>query len=158
MPPTTLPASDGRRVELSSQPASRTVLYCYPSTGRPGEASLTPDWDLISGARGCTPESCSFRDRHDELGKLGAEVFGLSTQDSDYQREAASRLRLPFPLLSDAHLELSCALRLPTFTVAVGAAQAADARRPRRPRGASLASRLPPDRHADEVLAWLRRR
>ena len=116
-------------------------------------------WDEIPGARGCTPQSCSFRDHHAELRALGVRVFGLSTQDTPYQREAAERLRLPFPLLSDADLVLTGALRLPTFQT------------PSLP-GQTLLKRLtlivrdgriehvfypvgPPDRSAGDVIAWL---
>jgi peroxiredoxin len=147
------------RVDVAPEGAERLVLYAYPRTGRPGEDPLTPDWDLIPGARGCTPESCAFRDHAAELRATGAEVAGLSTQDSGYQREAAERLHLPFPLLSDVDLELTRALDLPTFTVA----------------GQVLLKRLtlvvrqgsiehvfypvfPPDEHAAEVLEWLRSR
>ena len=94
------------------------MLYIYPRTGVPG-VDLPPGWDDIPGARGCTPQSCSFRDHFAELKALGvAHVFGLSTQDTDYQREAAERLHLPFPLLSDAGLKFTRALDLPTFTLA----------------------------------------
>lgn len=132
------------------------MLYAYPRTGRPGEDPLVTDWDLIPGARGCTPESCAFRDHHADLRAAGADVFGISTQDGDYQREAVQRLQLPFALLSDSDLQLIRALRLPTFDAA----------------GETLLKRLtlvlsgsttehvfypifPPDRHAAEVLAWL---
>ena len=94
----------------------RTVIYCYPRTGRPGEP-LPDGWDAIPGARGCTPQSCAFRDHHRELADLGAEVYGLSTQTTDYQREMAERLHLPFEVLSDARFALTDALRLPTFEV-----------------------------------------
>jgi peroxiredoxin len=157
MPPIALPATDGSDVRLAEVP-DRTVVYAYPRTGVPGEDHLVPDWDEIPGARGCTPETCGFRDHHAEL--LAADaggVFGLSTQPSEYQREAAERLALPFAILSDAGLELTRALRLPTFEAA----------------GETLIKRLtllvtagrvervwypvfPPDRHAGEVLAWLR--
>jgi peroxiredoxin len=156
LPGLELPATDGRLISLGAL-SGRAVVYAYPWTGRPGEPLLTEDWDLIPGARGCTPETCGFRDHHAELVDAGAAVFGLSTQDTDYQRELAERLRLPFPILSDAGLELTRALGLPTFEVA----------------GQTLLKRLtlfvrdggvervwypvfPPDRHADEVLAWLR--
>jgi len=156
LPDLELPATDGSAVSLARIPG-RTVVYAYPHTGRPGEPSLVADWDLIPGARGCTPEACGFRDHHDELAKAGAGVLGLSTQESDHQRELAERLELPFPILSDKRLELTEALRLPTFEVA----------------GRRLIKRLtllvrdgaiervwypafPPDRHAAEVLAWLR--
>ena len=157
MPDVQLRATDGRMVPLARLGRQRTVIYAYPRTGRPGEPELTPDWDLIPGARGCTPEACAFRDHHQELRAARAEVFGLSTQDTDYQRETADRLHLPFPLLSDKDLALTTALRLPTFTVA----------------GQTLTRRLtlvvrdgriehvwypvfPPDKHADEVIGWLK--
>src|SRR5919205_4222224 len=109
-----LRATDGSTVSLSRL-QGRTVVYAYPRTGEPGRPSLVPDWDRIPGARGCTPQSCGFRDHHAELAQLGARVFGLSTQDTDYQREAAARLHLPFSLLSDEKLEFARALGLPTF-------------------------------------------
>jgi peroxiredoxin len=117
MPRLELPATDGRYVDLAALPG-RTVVYAYPRTGRPGIPN--PDgWDLIPGARGCTPQACSFRDRFTELRKLGVDqLFGLSTQSSAYQREAAERLHLPYPLLSDAELRLIRAMRLPTFEAA----------------------------------------
>jgi len=155
MPSLALEATDGRRIDVAALPASRTVVYCYPMTGVPGTA-LPDGWDSIPGARGCTPESCGFRDHHRELQALGAEVFGLSTQTTAYQREMAERLHLPFAVLSDSAFALTDALRLPTFTVA----------------GQRLIKRLtlvirdakiehvfypvfPPDRHASEVIAWL---
>lgn len=156
VPDLELPATDGRGVSLARLDG-RTVVYAYPRTGRPGEPSLVADWDLIPGARGCTPEACGFRDHHAELAAASAAVFGLSTQSTAYQRELAERLSLPFPILSDQRLELTEALRLPTFEAA----------------GQTLLRRLtlivrdariehvfypvfPPDRHASEVLAWLR--
>ena len=134
----------------------RWVIYVYPMTGRPG-VPLPDGWDGIPGARGCTPQSCSFRDHYAELKALHTGVFGLSTQRSEYQREARDRLHLPFELLSDSGLQLKDALRLPTFTVA----------------GMELYKRLtlvtrngriekvfypvfPPDQSAAEVLSWLR--
>lgn len=157
VPDIALRATDGRRVSLAAIRDTRIVLYAYPRTGRPGEAPLVDDWDSIPGARGCTPETCGFRDHHTELRAAGAEVFGLSTQDTAYQQELVSRLNLPFAILSDAQLELTRAWGLPTFEAA----------------GQTLLRRLtlvlrdgrvehmwypvfPPDRHADEVLAWLR--
>ena len=156
LPDLELPATDGRSVSLAAL-GGRTIVYAYPRTGRPGGPSLVDDWDLIPGARGCTPETCGFRDHHAELEQAGAAVFGLSTQDTAYQRELAERLRVPFPILSDERLALTEALRLPTFEVA----------------GQTLLKRLtllvregaverfwypvfPPDAHAAEVLAWLR--
>lgn len=115
LPPLSLASTDGGRVDFSAL-AGTTVLYCYPMTGRP-DRDLPPGWDEIPGARGCTPQACSFRDHHEELGELGARVFGLSTQDTEYQREAAERLHLPFALLSDQDLDFARALGLPTFEV-----------------------------------------
>ena len=154
LPPVSLASTSGEVVDLSALPG-RTVVYCYPMTGRP-DRSLPTGWDEIPGARGCTPQSCSFRDHHAELRALGAGVFGLSTQDTDYQREAATRLHLPFALLSDAELAFAGALGMPTFEV----------------EGMVLLKRLtlvidegwiekvfypvfPPDRSAEEVVEWL---
>jgi peroxiredoxin len=154
LPPITLASTVGEVVDLSALPG-RTVVYCYPMTGRP-DRSLPTGWDEIPGARGCTPQSCSFRDHHAELRSLGARVFGLSTQDTEYQLEAAERLNLPFALLSDADLAFAGALGLPTFEVD----------------GMVLLKRLtmvidegriekvfypvfPPDRSAEEVVEWL---
>ena len=156
VPRIALPSTAGREVALADTGAPRTVVYCYPRTGVPGEPS-PPGWDEIPGARGCTPQSCAFRDHHAELRALGAEGFGLSTQDTAYQREMAGRLHLPFEVLSDAALRFARALRLPTFE--------AD--------GMVLIKRLtlvlragavekvfypvfPPDRSAAEVADWLR--
>jgi len=150
-----LPATDGRTYSLRALPGPRVVIYIYPMTGRPGVA-LPDGWDLIPGARGCTPESCGFRDHFSELAELGAGVFGLSSQDTEYQAEAAERLELPFPILSDSAFALDAALSLPTFEM----------------NGKRLYRRLtmvvsngdiehvfypifPPDAHAAEVLAWL---
>ncbi|MGH3356482.1 MAG: peroxiredoxin [Nocardioidaceae bacterium] len=159
VPPMALPSTDGDQVRLDITPpgADRLVVYAYPRTGRPGEEPLTPDWDTIPGARGCTPETCGFRDHAAELRAAGATVVGLSTQDTAYQQELAQRLGLPFPVLSDHRLEATRALRLPTFEAA----------------GQTLLRRLtmvirdgtvenvfypvfPPDGHAEEVLGWLR--
>jgi len=156
LPSVSLTATDGSRVDLSKL-KGRTVVYIYPRTGVPGQPS--PDgWDAIPGARGCTPQSCSFRDHFAELKALGVtQLYGLSTQDSGYQREAVERLHLPFAVLSDEALELARAINLPTFTVA----------------GMTLHKRMalviedgvvaqvfypvfPPDKNAAEVIAWLR--
>ena len=150
-----LPATSGERVNLAAARAARRVVYVYPRTGRPG-MPLPDGWDLIPGARGCTPEACSFRDHHAELAALEAELFGLSSQTSAYQVEAVERLHLPFALLSDERFELASALRLPTF----------DVEGERLYRRLTLVLRaghiehvfypvFPPDRHAAEVLAWL---
>ena len=154
LPPVVLASTAGETVDLSALPG-RTVIYCYPMTGRPG-GDLPRGWDEIPGARGCTPQSCSFRDHHAELQALGARVFGLSTQDTEYQSEAAGRLHLPFQLLSDAELDFAEALGLPTFEV----------------EGTVLLKRLtlfiedgriekvfypvfPPDKSAADVVEWL---
>jgi len=156
LPDVELAATDGTRV-APAELRDRTVIYAYPWTGRPGEPLLVDDWDLIPGARGCTPESCGFRDHHAELRQAGAAVLGLSTQPSDYQRELAERLALPFPLLTDASLAFSRALGLPTFEAA---------RKTLLKRLTMLIAEcriehvwypvFPPDRHAAEVVGWLR--
>ena len=155
LPALALAATDGAQVDLSAL-AGRTVVYVYPRTGRPGHASPT-GWDGIPGARGCTPQSCGFRDHFADLKRLGvAHLFGLSTQDTGYQREAVERLHLPFAILSDAGLKLTRALNLPTFTVD----------------GMTLIRRMawviddgvithvfypvfPPDKNAEDVVNWL---
>jgi peroxiredoxin len=115
LPSLGLPATDGTIVDLSTLPG-RSVVYVYPRTGRPDQP-LPTGWNEIPGARGCTPQSCAYRDLAAEFAALGARIFGLSTQDTAYQQEAAARLHLPFPLLSDERLELATALSLPTFEV-----------------------------------------
>lgn len=154
VPSVPLPSTAGGVVDLSALPG-RTVVYCYVMTGR-ADQRLPEGWDLIPGARGCTPQACAFRDHHRELKALGVQVFGLSTQGTAYQGEAVERLHLPFALLSDADLAFATALRLPTLAVA--------SRR--------LLKRLtlilrdgrvehvfypvfPPDKNADEVIGWL---
>jgi peroxiredoxin len=116
MPEIALPATDGRTVDLSKLAAPRTVLYLYPMTGVPG-TPLPHGWDLIPGARGCTPQACAFRDHAQQLAELKTDVFGCSTQSTAYQREMANRLSLSFAILSDAEYQLCDALRLPTFEV-----------------------------------------
>ncbi|HEX7387230.1 MAG TPA: peroxiredoxin [Castellaniella sp.] len=155
LPAIVLPGTDDRHINLSALKGT-WVIYIYPMTGRPG-VPLPAGWDDIPGARGCTPQSCSFRDHHAELRDLGCGVFGLSTQATDYQREARDRLHLPFELLSDAGLLMKRHLRLPTFKAG----------------GMELYKRLtlvlrdghivkvfypvfPSDRNVDDVLAWLR--
>ncbi len=116
LPALALASTRGRRVDLSTL-AGTTVVYIYPRTGRPDQEVPT-GWNAIPGARGCTPQSCAFRDHYQELRRLGvAELFGLSTQDTAYQQEAVDRLHLPFELLSDAKLKFTRALRLPMFEV-----------------------------------------
>src|SRR4029078_4582133 len=114
LPDIALAATDGAQVNLSKLDG-RTIVYVYPRTGRPGQA-LPTDWNAIPGARGCTPQSCGFRDHFAELKRLGVSaLYGLSTQDTTSQREAVERLHLPFAILSDADLKLIGAMRLPTF-------------------------------------------
>lgn len=159
VPALTLPATDGVAVRLDQLGAGRTVIYCYPLTGRP-DLDLPEGWDAIPGARGCTNEACDFRDHHAELLAAGAAaVFGLSSQTGDYQRELVERLHLPFPMLSDPERLLAAELGLPTF----------DAGGMTLYRRHTLVVRdgtiehvfypiFPPDRHAAEVLDWLRSR
>lgn len=117
VPSIALPATNGEDVNLhDASRGRRLVIFAYPRTGQPGVRSPT-GWDSIPGARGCTPEACSFRDLSEQFAALHVDVYGLSTQDSDYQLEAANRLHLPYALLSDAHLRFTAALGLPTFTV-----------------------------------------
>lgn len=155
LPAVTLRSTGGVSVDLSRL-SGRTVVYCYPRTGKPDQ-EMPEGWNAIPGARGCTPQSCAFRDHYQELKRAGAaHVYGLSTQDTAYQCEAVERLHLPFELLSDEKLELARALRLPTFQVA----------------GMTLIRRLtliiddgavttvfypvfPPDANAQEVERWL---
>jgi peroxiredoxin len=155
LPDVALAATDGAEVSLARL-KGRTVVYIYPRTGDPN-AGVPDGWNAIPGARGCTPQSCGFRDHFTELKRLGvAQLFGLSTQLTDYQREAAERLHLPFAILSDADLRLTRALALPTFEF----------------NGMTLLKRMawviddgviahvfypvfPPDKSAEEVIAWI---
>jgi peroxiredoxin len=120
LPSIGLRSTSGPTVDLSREGRPWLVVYCYPRTGRPDQEPPggVAAWNAIPGARGCTPQSCSYRDHYKELASLGATVYGLSTQDTGYQAEAVERLHLPFPLLSDARLDLARALRLPTFVFA----------------------------------------
>lgn len=155
VPMITLMSTSNRRVNMAEAARERTVIYCYPRTGKAG-AAIPKGWDAIPGARGCTPETCSFRDHYKQLRELKAEVFGLSTQTTEYQQEVVQRLHLPFEILSDADFAFTNALRLPTFEF----------------EGVRLLKRLtlilssgkiekvfypvfPPDKHAEEVVAWL---
>ncbi len=154
LPSIGLRSTRGDFVDISKL-KGRVVVYIYPRTGRPDQ-ELPTGWNAIPGARGCTPQSCGFRDHHAELASLGVQVFGLSTQTTEYQKEVVDRLHLPFEILSDADLKFTNALGLPTFTVD----------------GMTLIKRttlvlrddqiekvfypvFPPDRSADEVIAWL---
>ena len=156
LPNLVLPSTDGSNIELDSLPG-RFVIYIYPMTGRPG-IPLPDGWDSIPGARGCTPQACSFRDHYAELESLNTGVFGLSTQTSDHQQEARDRLHLPFQLLSDSSLRLRDSLRLPTFTVAM---RVLYKRLTLIVDGGQIKKVFypvfPPDRNAGDVLAWLRR-
>lgn len=155
LPSVQLTATDGSTVNPAELPGT-AVIYIYPRTGRPDQ-DVPAGWDDIPGARGCTPQSCAFRDHHAELRELGATVYGLSTQDTDYQREAVERLHLPFSLLSDESLAFANALDLPTFHV----------------EGMTLIKRItliaregrivkvfypvfPPHQNAEDVVTWLR--
>jgi peroxiredoxin len=154
LPSVPLWSTAGRQVNLAGL-SGRSVVYCYPRTGRPDQDPPN-GWNDIPGARGCTPQSCAFRDHYQTLQQLGARVFGLSTQDTTYQGEAVERLHLPFELLSDSELSFTSALRLPTFEV----------------EAMTLVKRLtliirdgcvekvfypvfPSDQNASEVAAWL---
>ncbi len=154
LPSIALQSTSDRMVNLSNL-QGRVVLYCYPRTGQPNK-ELPQGWNEIPGARGCTPQSCSFRDHYRELQMLGAQVFGLSAQNTPYQQEAVERLYLPFELLSDSALDFATRLKLPTFDIA----------------GMTLVKRLtlivsdgqiekvfypvfPPDKNAEEVINWL---
>ena len=113
LPNITLPTTDGTSVTLSRL-TGITVVYFYPMTSQPGV--LPPNgWDDIPGARGCTPQNCSYRDHFSELSELNSAVYGMSTQDTDYQKEMAKRLHLPFSVISDAKLVFCDALNIPTF-------------------------------------------
>jgi peroxiredoxin len=160
LPPVALASTNGGFVRLDDPTSTLTVVYCYPRTGRPDAIALggTEQWNAIPGARGCTPQSCGYRDHHQELKQLGATVYGLSTQPTDYQQEAATRLNLPFALLSDVSGAFSAALQLPSFDW----------------EGVRLLKRLtliiskgrilhcfypvfPPDKDAENVVAWIQR-
>lgn len=155
LPEAKLPSTDGTSVKLSQLKGS-WVLYVYPMTGKPG-VPLPEGWDEIPGARGCTPQACCFRDHYAELQSLNTGVFGLSAQNSAEQREAKERLHLPFHLLSDSQLTLKQSIRLPTF-------KAASMELFKRLTLIAKEGRIvkvfypvfPPDRNADEVIAWLR--
>ncbi|MFE9819917.1 peroxiredoxin [Streptomyces sp. NPDC005773] len=157
VPDVELPDTTGGTVALHDLGEGRSIVYCYPLTGRP-DTDLPEGWNTIPGARGCTSEACDFRDHHDDLKAAGVtHVFGLSSQDTAYQQEVVDRLRLPFPMLSDTGFRLSALLGLPTF----------------RADGVPLYKRItlvirdgviehvfypvfPPNTHAQQVLEWLR--
>lgn len=158
LPPLGLSSTSGREVRLDALGPGWTILYCYPRTGHPDEPG-PPEWDAIPGARGCTPQACSYRDHAAELRAIGAQVYGVSTQRTEYQQELVRRLHLPFDVLSDAEFRLTDALRLPTF-------EAGGMRLLKRLTllvhgdriEASFYPVFPPDADAPRVLAWLRAR
>ena len=163
LPSVPLLSTAGQAVDLSAL-WGRTVVYCYPRTGRPDQ-EVPKGWDEIPGARGCTPQSCAFRDRYGEFEALGTRVFGLSTQTTDYQREAVARLRLPFDLLSDEDLAFARALRLPTFGFewTFGAQPAVLIKRLTLVLTDGRIEQVfypvfPPDKNAAQVRAWLEQR
>jgi peroxiredoxin len=158
LPEVALPSTGGGNVRLDDQEAPRTVVFVYPLTARPGEEPPggMAGWTAIPGARGCTPQVCAYRDEAGEFERLGVRLLGLSTQDSAYQREMATRLKVPYEVLSDADLRLANAMGLPTFEV----------------EGTTLLKRhtlvigrgrvehvfypvFPPDQDASRVLVWL---
>ena len=156
LPDISLPSTNGGAVALAALAAPRTVIYCYPRTSEPGKPAPA-GWDVIPGARGCTPQACTFRDHHNELADLQAEVFGLSTQSTAYQAEMAERLHLPFAVLSDERFEFTNALGLTTFetdgmrllkrlTLVVGGNRIETVFFPI----------TQPERSAETVLTWLR--
>jgi peroxiredoxin len=163
VPSIRLQSTAGRWIELGEIAARPAVLFFYPRTGEAGKPA-GPEWDAIPGARGCTPQSCGFRDLYREFTELGAAVYGVSTQDTAYQREFVERNHVPFEMLSDHDLSLTRALRLPTFEYPV-----------ERGGPSTLIKRMawfvdrgrveriwypvfPPDRNAETVLGWLHER
>jgi peroxiredoxin len=158
IPSISLRSTKGRMVNLADPSSERMVVYIYPRTGAPG-STVPGTWDEIPGARGCTPQSCSMRDHYREAKALGAEIFGLSTQTTEYQKEVMERLHLPFEILSDADFKFTHALNLPTFVF----------------EGVTLDKRLtlvikdgkiekvfypvfPTDKHGEQIVAWLKRK
>lgn len=158
VPAVSLRSTNGRMVNLAKESQSPTVIFFYPRTGEPSKPA-PPDWDLIPGARGCTPQSCGFRDVYSDFQKNGFKVFGASSQTSEYQKEFVARNHIPFEILSDVDFELTNALNLPTFTY----------------NGMKLIKRLalilnqgriekvfypvfPPNKNAETVLNWIKER
>jgi peroxiredoxin len=156
VPDIALKSTSGRAVSLAQANPGRWIVYAYPRTGTP-DKQVPSNWDSIPGARGCTPQSCSMRDHYREVKSLGADIFGLSTQTTEYQKEMTGRLHLPFEVLSDVDLKLTHALNLPTFEFD----------------GMTLIKRLtfvvkdgkiekvfypvfPPDQHGEQIVAWLK--
>lgn len=155
LPAIALPSTSDGDVDLAAAATRTLVLYLYPRTGRPGEP-LPDGWDEIPGARGCTPQSCAFRDRFAEFRSLGANVLGLSAQTIADQIEFAQRVGLPYPILSDPDLQLADSLRLPTFEVAGMCLYRRLTLIARKGRVAKVFYPVfPPDRNAADVAAWL---
>lgn len=156
LPDVSLPSTRGSTVALAALAAPRTVIYCYPRTSEPGQPPPA-GWDVIPGARGCTPQACTFRDHHGELAELQTEVFGLSTQSMAYQAEMAERLHLPFAVLSDEHFALTNALGLPTFeTDGMRLLKRLTLTMRGNRIETALYPVLAPEQSAETVLAWLR--
>jgi peroxiredoxin len=155
VPEVALPSTQGGELSLADAARGLLVVYVYPRTGTPG-VPAPEGWDDIPGARGCTPQSCAFRDAQQELARHGASLIGISTQTPAEQAEFAQREHIPYPLLSDHELVLAERMRLPTF-------QAGGLQLYKRLTFVAQAGRIvklfypvfPPDRNADEVLAWL---
>ena len=164
LPDIEMPATTGPSIRLVD--LKRTVIFTYPRTGTP-DRQPGPDWDAIPGARGCTPQSCGFRDSRGEFDAIGVQILGLSTQTTEFQKEFVERTHFPFPILSDATLGLVRALRLPTFEYDVAAVGGGGPD--------TLIKRMawyvesgvirhvwypvfPPDENAEVVLSWLKSR
>jgi peroxiredoxin len=154
LPQLTLESSRGP-VSMRALSMDRLVLYIYPRTGQPGQPA-GPEWDAIPGARGCTPQSCAFRDHAADLAELGADLAGLSAQPLEEQVEFAERNHIPYPVIADPERKLGAALGLPTFdfdgmtlykrvTLVVEACAVAQVFYPV----------FPPNQNAADVVAWL---
>jgi peroxiredoxin len=158
LPDVALPSTQGGETNLADAAQGLVVVYVYPRTGTPG-VPAPEGWDDIPGARGCTPQSCAFRDAQEELARHGASLIGISTQTPEEQAEFAQREHIPYPLLSDHELVLAERMRLPAF-------EAGGLQLYKRLTFVAEAGRIvklfypvfPPDRNADDVLAWLEAR
>jgi peroxiredoxin len=156
MPDVRLASTSGEVLNVAEATHGTAVVYIYPRTGVPG-VEMPEGWDAIPGARGCTPQSCSYRDDHAGFQELGVDVYGLSTQPTQAQTEFADREHIPFALLSDPVRRLGSALGLPTFitggdvlyrrvTLIIEAGSIVHVRYPV----------FPPNTDAEQTLAWLR--
>ena len=163
LPSIALPATSGRPIDMSEHSSDWLVLYVYPMTGRPDQ-DLPDGWEMIPGARGCTPQSCAFRDHHEALAELGASVVGLSVQDTEYQREMVERLHLPYPVVSDQDRIFGAAMELPTMSVSLtGADKVVLYKRLTLIVRSGVIEHVmypvfPPDQNAGDVEAWLKTR